>query len=1050
MPRSLQILFVQLGWANESWITEEYRGLPPEWAQWGDFLRGLGYFAPAAKALPWLGEFPLAGTLAPSYAYGMFETAYRAGWGPFAGAPFGGEDWTYAGRFQYTQELMLYHSLRAAGAAAWGYEPTRFRIGMEQLSLARMAYWETRQEMAPMNFGWGATRLASYLSPEAGIVRAYGWAFQGPIQRGMLGQAMMPYMRAAYATGDPWVLRQITDNPAFWPFQTQTWQQALSQGVFEWTAVQMGAMGLKAFIRPGLETQFIGYGQGGVDVFGPQGMYPMFAGADRPRLQAAWEAIKPAVPVGLMQAGLGLMVDPLMTASLVYRMTRGKQFFLTEQQMQSFIAQEAVGAGLFGTGVYLGYGRGWIKPTAGTGAVGYLSMQLLAMQGLTAASMILENLVAPMWPEIFENPEWQQMRQTQLETYGAVMSIFDAPSRALAMPVASFLDILGFKGAAEAMRTRAGAQGGIIDVNRTLDAYRAAMIRAGYPDQIADQITAMVARSPQYVRETIAKGQGAVAYVPGLTESIVWQQLRIGPRLGAWFGGLGQVGALAYGTLGLWGGRAGFDVLNALWGATGPFLQGLFGEAATLAAELGAPRAAQRFSVESILANLTVRPGDWYATYDWMVSEEYQRMIRMSKDPWLEYDWMVSEEYQKEKQTFLAQQAKLGGAVWQGYWDIFGASPWLKGMRYGTIMEQITQGLTREQLYAMFANNPDMLKVLNALYASGKLPAGTTDIFAAAGLNMQYGWGGMGQWMLEMIPLQKEANAWRISKGLPEMPLTTTAQIGTTLMAYAGALLKGTFGGLPVTYTTRGAVSGLPWSRVYAPEQFWQELITGRGVAGAGAWYGTDYGIFFAAMSEPGHAAILKAIAANQPIPPEWQALYDYLRLSGQLPQMPGNTPSAAHTKALTLARQLNITLEEALAMIESGYVQTAGGLIASISLTPGQRAWFEFAAEQEAAGGGPGSEPASTWTPTRGTVPLIVGTGQYGMDQIITRPTRIRVLVGESGPEHVKITPLGRAEVERLIDRKMRAGRQSIDELEWNVSIAFSKRIMRGVAARG
>jgi len=71
----------------------------------------------------------------------------------------------------------------------------------------------------------------------------------------------------------------------------------------------------------------------------------------------------------------------------------------------------------------------------------------------------------------------------------------------------------------------------------------------------------------------------------------------------------------------------------------------------------------------------------------------------------------------------------------------------------------------------------------------------------------------------------------------------------------------------------------------------------------------------------------------------------------------------------------------------------------------------------------------------------------QAGLDRVFTRPTRI--VVAESGPEHVKVTPLGRAEVERLIDRKMRPSRRSIDELALEMDYALGKRMMRQGTAR-
>ena len=178
------------------------------------------------------------------------------------------------------------------------------------------------------------------------------------------------------------------------------------------------------------------------------------------RLQAAWEAIKPAVPWGLMQAGLGLITEPLMTASLVYRMTGGERFFQTEEQKQAALLQIGVGAGLGGLGTYLGYGPPKWAPTDATSP---FAIQTLYFQAATMGSLMLENLAAP-WMQKNQPETWkvfQEFRKPQMEQ---VQQIFTGltylSAQTYVQPViaetqASLLDLLGFGGAAKAIRQQA-------------------------------------------------------------------------------------------------------------------------------------------------------------------------------------------------------------------------------------------------------------------------------------------------------------------------------------------------------------------------------------------------------------------------------------------------------------------------------------------------------------------------------------------------------------------------------------------------------------------
>jgi len=84
---------------------------------------------------------------------------------------------------------------------------------------------------------------------------------------------------------------------------------------------------------------------------------------------------------------------------------------------------------------------------------------------------------------------------------------------------------------------------------------------------------------------------------------------------------------------------------------------------------------------------------------------------------------------------------------------------------------------------------------------------------------------------------------------------------------------------------------------------------------------------------------------------------------------------------------------------------------------------------------------------------------GQHGLDEIVTRRTTI--VAGETGPEHVKVTPLtggGRGELNSQIRSIVReelalaTGRSTydLDQLEWELSPLISKRIFRSITAKG
>lgn len=294
LPQWLQRALVQLLRYPESWITEPYA--TPGWVTNWRQASWAGFAAPAS--------------LAPFYATTMATTAMRAGWIP---QPM--VEYTYLGR------------QAAALQTAADYRLYGSQYGQMQTNLwqARAAYWGAQQQWAPIAEAWGAARLASFVFPEFGMIRAFGFPFYGAAQRLTTAAAMAPYVREALQY--PGALQKIQDSSTFWagqygrpgaPFGEALTAQLIS-GVGEWTAAQTILWGL----RPG-------------------------AGLASTLRSTAF--------ISFTQAGLGLIAEPLATLAV-------KQMWglpLSQQERFEMATQMGIGAGMVGAGVYAGTQWGFI------------------------------------------------------------------------------------------------------------------------------------------------------------------------------------------------------------------------------------------------------------------------------------------------------------------------------------------------------------------------------------------------------------------------------------------------------------------------------------------------------------------------------------------------------------------------------------------------------------------------------------------------------------------------------------------------------------------
>jgi len=282
----------------------------PEWGrQWSGF-GWAGFIAPAS--------------LAPYYAWSMVQRAYRAGYIPndWAAQPEGGPGlYTFAGRQQQAEGQVIQYLLQ-------DYIPSDEGPGYNQsqatLWAARASYWNLQQSFTPLAESWAATKLLSYLSPEAFSVRAIGFPFYGGIQTMLAGYAEAPYVQTALALNSN-ALKGMQQSSIFFPGQYPTLSEELVGGVGEWTLAQM-----------------IGWA-----AMSPSGQ--------------RMSSLKSALPLSLIQPGLQMMLDPL--ATMAVRTSWGQPAFYNDSERAVAAIDMLLGAGLSTTGVALMLRQGAAVPT---------------------------------------------------------------------------------------------------------------------------------------------------------------------------------------------------------------------------------------------------------------------------------------------------------------------------------------------------------------------------------------------------------------------------------------------------------------------------------------------------------------------------------------------------------------------------------------------------------------------------------------------------------------------------------------------------------------
>jgi len=297
----------------------------------------------------------------------------------------------------------------------------------------------------------------------------------------------------------------------------------------------------------------------------------------------------------------------------------------------------------------------------------------------------------------------------------------------------------------------------------------------------------------------------------------------------------------------------------------------------------------------------------------------------------------------------IGEEVLLGGLTTR-----VALSPWLRGVPYAQRVAGLATmyaGLFSGELMGL---SPEVrARILAGLTEAqrAQLVAGTTDIFAAmgtAGEAARYGgWTGMGGWMSE----------------LQRAGIMTGAGVSAELMRAASYLLGGP-GRIPVEYAQYGAVSGRRWSEIYEPSAFFRELV-----GGVGQFYGTDLGFWAAAQTSGPHARLAAWIAGGKRGPNPEPGLYDYLDKSGQLPpDLPRNFPPYIPPPKIYDSIRL-YGVEEEFVTTPGRFFETT--ITGGITYRTGGR-FFE---------------------------------AQQGLDRVFTERTTIQV--AESGPEHVKVTPL-------------------------------------------
>ncbi len=202
------------GGAPESWLGRQ-SSYQPDWVTHGQEWRSLGF------AAGWSG-------LGPSYLYGMYERAARAGW---VTAPPGSEEWTFAGRMNNSERQYMTWAMHPNTSAR---APTAWQQYGGQQAQASRAYWSFQQDdWTRMQEAWGGWRVWSVISGKDTMVRALGYGPVNAIQRLWGGQEVAPYMQ-----GLPRERAMMTSG--WWMGQPQTMGDMLSSSLMEWTFAQQG------------------------------------------------------------------------------------------------------------------------------------------------------------------------------------------------------------------------------------------------------------------------------------------------------------------------------------------------------------------------------------------------------------------------------------------------------------------------------------------------------------------------------------------------------------------------------------------------------------------------------------------------------------------------------------------------------------------------------------------------------------------------------------------------------------------------------------------
>jgi hypothetical protein len=332
LPDWLKKLFVAMGMGTESWLDAPSQ-FDPSWAEPFRFGRALAFLSPLG--------------LGPQYAYGAFETSVRAGY--FGAPPGTPEGFAYAARQQmalsaatqydqripYAQSLTPYQQALGVTAVTYG----GYLSAMQQLNYGAAAYWGTQQELAPLSIAWSGARLASYMMPGMGIIRAFGFPFYGAYRTLTTARAQTPYVQAAMEAY-PGITPMITGfgvpqglqaRPTFSAFQLQPLGEALMSGYGSWTLAQAGFWGFQA---------------GVANVLGGESFLGGFFGS-----------IKSTMGWNLIQAGLGLGMETWATQE-AWRMA---EIPITPEMQQQLNIRYAISGGTVIGG--LGYqAYMWTRP----------------------------------------------------------------------------------------------------------------------------------------------------------------------------------------------------------------------------------------------------------------------------------------------------------------------------------------------------------------------------------------------------------------------------------------------------------------------------------------------------------------------------------------------------------------------------------------------------------------------------------------------------------------------------------------------------------------